>query len=180
MPALSLPRRARHARQAAGSRGGAARRGRAAPRRWPRPPRRPGSSGPQAHLVAIRVGEDREPAEVAGQVGGRDEPLAAELLGPVEVAVQVVDLHVDLDARALTRRLNWPDAAADRALAALGVDYGVAAHVRVGRRLPAEQFGVELACPLRVRADDLKPCHWLSHHAFPFMRFMFVETNVSL
>src|SRR6516164_7312031 len=167
MPALSLPRRARPARQAAGSRGGAAPRGRAAPRRWPRPPRRRCSSGPQAHLVAVRVGEDREPAEIAGQVGGRDEPLAAELLGPVEVAVQVVDLHVDLDARAFTRRLNGPDATADRALAALGVDYGVAAHVRVGRRLPAEQFGVELPRPLSVRTDDLEPRHWLSHRALP-------------
>src|SRR5215831_19801909 len=176
MPALSLPRRARRARQAAGSRGGAARRWRAAPRRWPRPPRRPGSSGPQAHLVPVRVGENGEPAEVPRQVGGRDEPLAAELLGPVEVGVQVVDPHVDLDARAFTRRLNGPDAAADRALAALGVDYGVAAHVRVGLRLPAEQLGVELPRPLRVRADDLEPRYWLSHRA-PFRYHVFVATN---
>src|SRR5260370_10274725 len=56
------------------------------------------SSAPQSDLVAVRAGEDREPSEVSGQVGGRDQPLAAQLLGPVQVGVQVIDPHVDLDA----------------------------------------------------------------------------------
>jgi hypothetical protein len=39
------------------------------------------ASTPQPGLVAVRVGEDGKPAEVAGQVGARDQPLAARWPG---------------------------------------------------------------------------------------------------
>src|SRR5215470_7768506 len=96
-------------------------------------------SAPQADLVAVRVGEDGEPAEVAGQVGGRDQPLAAQLLGAVQVGVEVIDPHVDLHALVL-RPLAGADPSADGALPGAGVDQAVSAHGGVGSYLPAEQL----------------------------------------
>src|SRR5215472_14873790 len=125
-------------------------------------------SGPQPDGVAVRVREDREPAVVAGQVGGRHELLAAELLGAVQVAVQVVDPHVNLHA-GLARALRRSDASADRVLLGPGVDERVTAHRRVGGNLPAEQVGVELLRARRVLADHLEKCHWLSHRGLPFL-----------
>jgi phosphomannomutase len=45
----------------------------------------------------VRVGEDREPVGVAGQAGRRDQSPTAQLLGLVQVAMQVTDPHGDLD-----------------------------------------------------------------------------------
>src|SRR6516164_5704196 len=119
-------------------------------------------SAPQADLVAVRVGEDGEPAVVTGQVGGRDQPLAAQLLGAVQVGVQVVDAHVDLHAL-LPRLARRADTAADGPVPGTGIDQAVPAHGRIGGDLPAEQLAIELLRPLVVRADDFEERHWLTH-----------------
>src|SRR5215469_6728712 len=164
MPPLSPRRPARRARPGAGSRDGGVPRARGAPRPSRR---RRGRSGPQSYLVAIRIGEDRDPAEAFRQVGGRQHARAAELLRLVQAGVQVVNAHVHLDARALARRLRRTDAAADRALAGLGVDQGVPLHIRARLDLPAEELGVELLSAFGVRADDLEERYWLPHDAMP-------------
>ena len=53
------------------------------------------ASGPEPDPVAVRVGEDGEPAEPAGQVGRRDEAGAAELLGPVPLPQEEIDRSHD-------------------------------------------------------------------------------------
>src|SRR5215467_14589644 len=134
------------------------------------------SSAPQPDLVAVRVGEDGEPAVVAGQVGGQDQPLAAQLLGAVQVGVEVIDPHVDLHA--LLAPLGRADAPSDRAFACAGVDQAVPAHGGVGGHLPAEQLTVELLRPLVIGADHLEERHWLTHDLLPLLAPS-VSTNVS-
>jgi len=50
---------------------------------------------------------------------------------------------------------------------------------RIRVDLPAEQLGVELPCPLRVRADDLEERYWLAHCRDAPSLVMFVLANVS-
>ena len=90
-----------------------------------------------------------------------DQPPAAQLLGPVQAGVEVIDPHVDLHA--LLTRLGRADAPADRAFARAGVDQAVPAHGRVGGYLPAEQIAVELLRPLVIGADHFEERHWLTH-----------------
>src|SRR5215469_174219 len=122
----------------------------------------PLSSAPQPDLVAVRVGEDGGPAEAAGQVGRRDQPLAAQLLGAVEARVEVLNPHVDLHSR-IARAGGRADAPSDRAVTRAGVDQAPPAHGRLWGDLPAERLPVELLCPLVIGADHLEERHWLAH-----------------
>src|SRR5580704_13151286 len=135
------------------------------------------SSAPQADLVAVRIGEDGEPAVVTGQVRGRDQALATQLLGAVQVGVQVVDPHVDLHAL-LPRLGRRADAAADGPVPGAGIDQAVPAHGRIGGDLPAEQLAVELLRPLVIRANHLEERYWLAHGTAP-SDLLSVMANVS-
>src|SRR5215216_334055 len=113
----------------------------------------------EADHVALRIFEDRD-RDAHRQLGRRHGRLAAELLGLVERALQVVGLHVERDVGLVLRVRSH--ASADALAVCAGVDDPVL-HRVVGVDLPAEQLRVEVLQALAVLPHDLEVDYGMAH-----------------